>query len=82
VVRGVVERVVGRDRSSRCCIGVCGGMVDVVWRVDVLESSGIDEQMSNVGGAACTGLFGGGRRPPSNRVYMPSTCKKMSISKS
>jgi hypothetical protein len=34
-----------------------------VWRVDVLESSGIDEQMSNVGGAACTGLFGGGRRP-------------------
>jgi hypothetical protein len=43
---------------------------------------GIDGQMSNVGGAACTGLFGGGRRPPSNRVYMPSTCKKMSISKS
>jgi hypothetical protein len=33
VVRGVVERVVVRDRSSRCCIGVCGGMVDVcgVW---------------------------------------------------
>jgi hypothetical protein len=32
-VRGVVEKVVGRDRSSRCCIGVFGGMVDVcgVW---------------------------------------------------
>jgi hypothetical protein len=28
-----------------------------------VESSGIDEQMSNVGGAACTGLFGGGGRP-------------------
>jgi hypothetical protein len=31
-----------------------------------VESSGIDEQMSNVGGAACTGLFGGGGRPLQN----------------
>jgi hypothetical protein len=59
-VRSVVSGVVGDDRSSRRCSGVCSDMVGVWLCVMRRKSSGIDGQMGNVGGAERTGLFGGG----------------------